>query len=312
MSSHICICGAAYKSRSGLYKHRRSCKDVLAINNYGKVVSENEGLIKQLRMVDKLLAEAKKEAKKQVAEAKKEAKKQLDAANKRIDELTADNKRLSVQLYGTMKDELKAKNEQINGAGNIIGNQSKTLLNLLRKHADDAPVLKYEIDDDEMTQQIKGSDVSDIGLVLINHHVDGNLHSVLGDVLVTNYQKNNVKQQSMWSTDVARLTYLVKEIGKKGSLWTQDKKGNKVKKSVIKPLLKKIKTIIETFNANILETPTTEIRVKMERHAIQLLHEIGYKGNKNTSILADKINKYIAGHMHFDEKNKSKLVKLES
>lgn len=288
-----CICGISYKTRSGYCKHRKRCKPAIAIANYDQVISdnrrfegENAGLIRQ-----------------------------LDDANKRIDDLTADNKRLSMQLYGTMKDELGVKNEQIKGAnsiitgaGNIIGNQSKTLLNLLREHANDAPVLEYEIDDDVMSEQIKGSDTSDIGLVLINHHVDGNLHSVLGDVIVANYRKNDVKKQSLWSTDVARLTYLIREIGKKGSLWTQDKKGNKVKRSVIKPMLKKIKTIVETFNANLLETPTTEIRVKMERHAIHLLQEIGYKGNKNTSILAEKINKYVAGHMHFDEKNKAKLV----
>lgn len=283
-----------------MYRHRKKCQTLVAINNYSDTVRELALSKTRIETLEETNQELTDRLEKMMAENEK---------------MTIENKKLSDRLIDTLEDERQVKNKHadktvdiISGAGNIIGNQSKTLLNLLRKHANDAPTLSYWIDDDDMTEQIKGNDNNEIGMVLVNHHKDGNLHSVLGDVIVVGYQEDNVKQQSLWSTDVARLTYLVKEIGKKGSLWTQDKKGNKVKRLVIKPLLKKIKTIVEAFNNAILKTPMTEMRLKIEREISQLIHEIGYKNGKNTSELADKINKYVAGHMHFDEKNKSKLV----
>lgn len=304
MSSYDCICGKSLRSSSGLYKHRRQCSVHIASHKYESLVNDFErakGCIEDMqKTIDEL-----KDTNMQLQLDNKES--VLEMKNT-IKELRNENKQLSNKLFGTITKQLDAKDRQIEGAGNIIGTQNKSIIQMLRSHAANAPVLEYIISDETIQEQIKGNDKGNIGMIILNHFTEGDLHSVLGDVLVANYQEDDIKKQSLWTTDVARLTYLIKDITTKGdSIWTQDKKGNKVKQMIIKPLLLKVKGIIETFYKAIMKAPTTTFRLRIEDEAIKLLHEIGYKGGKNTSILASKINTYIAGHMHFEEKHKKKL-----
>lgn len=307
MPIYHCVCGKTLKSDSGIYRHKKRCEIYSAVNSVSIVRQEN---IEIKRTNEKL------------QESNDALNDKLNEANERIKELVSENKELSKRLFGTLdnnlkfaqdnlkfaQDEVKTKNKQLDGAGNIIGSQNKSLIKLLHQHAADAPVLEYTISDDTMKKQIKGTDKINIGMVILNHFVEGNLHSILGDVLVAYYQEDDIKQQSIWSTDVARLTYLIKDITDKGgSIWTQDKKGNKVMVMIIKPLLLKVKAIIETFYEEIRRGEPTQLRIKVEGEAIKLLHEIGYKEGKNVSVMANKINKHIASHMHFENKHKQKL-----
>lgn len=329
--SHECICGKDFKSPSGLYRHKKKCKKFIAIDRYDDLLMQKISLeekLQELQKENKQLTNKTIRLEKKNALAEQKAKYLEDTNAKLVHENTEFKQqvdklsgqylqqvdKLSGQYFRTVNDEFKAKNEQIVGAGNIIGNQSRSQLKLLQKYASDAPVLKYELSDtaikEQIQEQIQGADKDNIGMVLIDHFTEGDLHAILGDLLVSYYQEDNVKMQSLWSTDVARLTYLVKDFTKKGSIWTQDKKGNKVKEAIIKPLLLKVRTIVDKFYKKIKRQDATPLRLRVEDGAIKLLHEIGYTKNKNASILADKINKHVASHMHFEEKHMLGLEKV--
>ena len=43
---------------------------------------------------------------------------------------------------------------------------------------------------------------------LVYNYENKNLHKYLGDFIIGHYKKDNPSEQSMWSSDVSRLTYL--------------------------------------------------------------------------------------------------------
>lgn len=55
------------------------------------------------------------------------------------------------------------------------------------------------------------------------------------------------------TTDIARLTFLVKQLLKKKSDWHYDKKGIKVCNTIINPLLSNIKTILKKYNDSLYD-----------------------------------------------------------
>ena len=53
-----------------------------------------------------------------------------------------------------------------------------------------------------------------------------NLPEILGKAIVEEYKKDDPNDQSMWSSDVSRLTFIVKSVmGKSKSKWVSDKNG---------------------------------------------------------------------------------------
>lgn len=79
----------------------------------------------------------------------------------------------------------------------------------------------------------------------------GNIADYLGDFLIKFYKKDDPNAQSLWSTDLARLTFIVKQILKNKTDWRYDKKGIKVCNTIVNPLLSNIKTILRKYNNDI-------------------------------------------------------------
>ena len=76
---------------------------------------------------------------------------------------------------------------------------------------------------------------------LIYYYKKNKLNAYLGDIIIKYYKKEDPKEQSLWSTDSSRLKYIIKElIASKKSMWSEDDKGLKINKHIIKPLLKYI------------------------------------------------------------------------
>ena len=86
---------------------------------------------------------------------------------------------------------------------------------------------------------------------LINAFEKHTLHKYLGNILITAYKKTNPNQQSMWNSDVTRLTYFVKELlNNKKSNWTEDKNAEKTKDYLINPMLVHIRSNLNTYIIN--------------------------------------------------------------
>lgn len=132
------------------------------------------------------------------------------------------------------------------------------------------------------------------------------LSKYIGDFIIKNYKKNQPELQSFWSSDVGRLNYIIKELienNKKEfeSKWTIDKKGVKMTKYIIEPILEYVKNInINYINQNKLDEDQSESeensKILKQSITLGLINT-----NINNNELSNEINKYIAPFFFFDK-----------
>ncbi len=145
---------------------------------------------------------------------------------------------------------------------------------------------------------------------IIYHSSKNILSKYLGDIIVKLYKKNDSKEQSMWNSDVSRLSYIIREkIGDNFS-WTTDKSGVLVNKYVIQPYLTYIyKLLTKTINA--ITKPKK--LVDLTSNQIEQNNEISkgcilIKQTIDNKILEHDINKHIAPFFYFNQKDKPNLI----
>ncbi len=131
-----------------------------------------------------------------------------------------------------------------------------------------------------------------------------NLHKYLGAIIVKLYKNDDPNQQSMWNSDVSRLSYLMREkIGDKDA-WTADKSGVKILEFVIKPFLQYILSLIKNHVNNI--KPKDGASFKQIDDANDETHKcikIQQRIEDNKPDLSSPINKYIAPYFFLSQKN---------
>ncbi len=132
------------------------------------------------------------------------------------------------------------------------------------------------------------------------------LHEYLGDFLVEYYKKDDPSNQSIWSSDISRLTYLIKEaLVDKKSIWNHDYKGVKTKKYIVEPLLQYVKKYIASYWEKNLNKPTNK-KKEVDVDALakrQADYNITYaiESDIDNGIMANDIIKYIASHFRMDK-----------
>jgi hypothetical protein len=138
---------------------------------------------------------------------------------------------------------------------------------------------------------------------IVYHYENKNLHKYLGDFIISHYKKNNPAEQSMWSSDISRLTYIVSELlESKKSIWSHDFKGARIKDYIIMPLLNYIRNCIDEYwnsievkKCNIKDIQGIEAEFMYRNKVAQIASLI------DNNILADDIIKYIAPYFSIDK-----------
>jgi hypothetical protein len=179
--------------------------------------------------------------------------------------------------------------------------------NYIQKKFSDAPELL------EMTEYAKLTFDDEDFIGTITYKYNNNcLDSYLGDFIVQYYKKEDPSQQSLWNSDISRLTYIIKELmANNKSIWNHDFKGVKTKNYIINPLLKYIKKTINdywvTHIDNMKSLEMNEI-IKLQM-TLQSLYKI--KKEIETGNLANSIIKYIAPYFYMDRKNQEDNIYVE-
>ena len=129
-------------------------------------------------------------------------------------------------------------------------------------------------------------------------------------MLLKHYKKNDPSEQSIWNSDTSRLTFLIKDIVGDKSEWVTDKKGVKLIKYVIKPVLELIIYLSKEYIQNQNKNDNKNYKKKLEYMTLASEMEVMLK--------LKKIEVDIARHMgpHFNinkiEDFKSKIIKKTS
>lgn len=128
------------------------------------------------------------------------------------------------------------------------------------------------------------------------------IYKYLGDIIISYYKKKNPSEQSMWCSDISRLTYIVNELYQnKKCLWNHDYKGAKVKDYLLLPLInhfkKYVNNYIENFKYFKLENKdlaNSIIKMKKDIKIVELNEEL------HREFLIDDILKYITPSFTID------------
>ena len=145
---------------------------------------------------------------------------------------------------------------------------------------------------------------------ILAYHCRNSLDKYLGDFLIVYYKKENPEDQSLWNSDTARLTYIVRQLLHNNKTdWVIDKKGVKVKEYIIDPLMNHIKRSCEEYVEK-----STNYKYFMKHTATEcesIMNKIQYCTTLikdiTDGITSDKIVKYLAPYFYL---NNIKLAKI--
>lgn len=217
----------------------------------------------------------------------------------------------------TLKNENNFQKQLINSAGGMIQKSMNTLSFLLLNY-NNAPCLQ-SLDD----YSIISKNVDYLIKDLIFYFKKSKLDKYLGDFIVKHYKKDNPELQAMWNSDTERLNYFIRELyniknseivlkndenKKIDNQWIVDRKGLKMTKCIINPLL----DYICNLNINYLKQKNKENNEADLKERESILKDMETIALINCDIknhnLSKNINKYIAPYFYLDKGN-HKLIK---
>lgn len=178
--------------------------------------------------------------------------------------------------------------------GNIINN-TLNIVNYIKENHLDTPVIEAYED----YLQILGADSKDkMREHLILYNSKNNLPFYFGDYLSKKYRKENVKEQSIFCTDISRNNFLLRLKENNEIKWVNDKGGNTLKKKIIFPLIKYADILLNDQIQNLIKNNDVErvnklfdvlSKIKDKDIMNQILKQIGPDFQINESIINNAI-----------------------
>ena len=141
------------------------------------------------------------------------------------------------------------------------------------------------------------------------------LEEYIGSTIIKLYKKADPNCQSIWNTDTSRLKYVTRNtINKNLDRWVVDKHGEYTNKKIVKPILKRLKIILNKYHGkycNFEDTDSRDDCDKMLRDSVTILEIIDEIDDNK---LSKGVLKYMAPHftieqLTIDDKNEEKRRK---
>jgi hypothetical protein len=221
-------------------------------------------------------------------------------------------KELQNTIITDLKDD-KQHYKSIVTSVNTNNTQSLSTINFLTTHRNSAPPLEelttttaklcIEYDNDDLIQ------------ICISHQRHNSLHTFIGNIIASCYKTADPMDQSIWNSDVSRLTFIIRDKvknieGKKGAKyvnkWIQDKKGVTVNKRIVTPILKFLRNTLDSYSKSHGQNICKLIYTDPYKYAEEA-EKIGYANKIISTIASGKLAKRISTHIgaQFQLDNKS-------
>lgn len=149
------------------------------------------------------------------------------------------------------KDHYKKLTEE---AGKVAATSVSSMNFLLQKQYMPSQMIAYNPD------LLQGDDSDDVFFsMLVFRYRNKTLPQYISDAIIKHYHKSDPKEQTLWSSDVARLNYIISETTDGTQKWVVDKNAEKIRKLIIEPILTKIdKIVIRAITTNNTDDATQE------------------------------------------------------
>jgi len=198
---------------------------------------------------------------------------EIQSKNQEIEKLKKENDEKFNQMRNEMKNEIETLKFAFNSAGGMV----KTSLNAiayLSKNYDKAPVIERITDCDKIK---KNQDISKFGGDIIYHYKYDSLDSYISDFIVGNYKKENAEDQSVWTTDISRLTYMIRETIKKKPTWVVDKKGVSTMEYIVDPLMIYLKKSVNEYYKELRKMEDSDFKIEYMNLCVEIKNDFDNK-----------------------------------
>lgn len=281
---YMCECSKVYSHRQNLWKHRQKC--TYQTNSLEIIKLKNE--ILELKTNNVKLQEENLALKKEKLELIK-----------------------SFQCGQTIMDSQNTYTTTTN-SNNTVNNNQKfiSVFNYVSSNYNDAPVIKM-LDTKAVKNLlvIKEDTKYSIEDHLIYHYKKHSLDDFLGEIIKNAYQKDDPEEQQFWTTNVAKLTFMVRKILDIKEFWVKDMQGADISKNIINPILKEIKNMLQKYiKCNINNDLTFDELERLQNYkdsALKLIKDI------NEKKIQRKILNYIAPYFQLQHQHKKNLIIYE-
>ena len=211
-----CVCGKKFNCRKNFWRHKQSCKDIL----HSCVIEEKDKTIDMLKQQIEFLQGQLKNTEK--VPKKKDVNNVINSTNN-INETTinCNNKTINVITYI---------NENYPNVRPIT-----MLTNIAARK-----MLKFD--------DTHGHSLEDM---IVFQYSKFLLDQFIGDFIVSEYKKTDPNKQQIWSSNVQKLNFIVRQIlNKTDKVWLKDFNGVCVIRHIIDPILKEILKMLKVYVKN--------------------------------------------------------------
>lgn len=222
--------------------------------------------------------------------------------------------KMEIDMEKLKNQHLQEKLELMNSFKNIAENTAETsrtscsALNYIMKNYSNAPYIQ-EFTKFELLKE--GNEDYSVAEIVIHKYNYNELCTYIGDIIVGEYKTKNPNQQTLWSSDVNRLAYIIREITTNNKAeWFTDKGGIKTAKYIVQPILNHINEDLDKYYMDKLEDLDNEECEESNKTLIRnnLIVVRNIIKTIKTNQLNDEIVKYIAKFMYLDRKNSNNMI----
>lgn len=279
---YVCDCGKNFKHKQNLSRHKKTCENC----EQSVIISLTKNNILGIKT-------------------------QLSTLENRVNELELENKMLKLAKFNNCNNDNSVKNtfNTINNVNNTV-NENKTF-NIFAYICDNFQNVKpVQLLKQEQVEQLLDVDKKwgyPVYRLLIYHYTQHLLDQFIGDIITTSYKKDKLEEQQFWSSDVKKLTFIVRQLlNKNKHVWLRDKQGSYLTECVISPILSEIKQILIRYD-KACQTEMEKYETSMDRFdelnndrsiLIKIIKEINIKK------LHEKVLAYIAPKFQFEGSEK--------
>lgn len=282
--NYVCeLCDAIYKHCSSYYRHKKICNGN----------RNNKSKIKWFGI---------KEEDNDVIQLKEQYKKEIN--NIKLNSLKKENKMLKKQME--IINTNNEFNKKLSENTAKIADKSMSVISIITQNLINTPILKT-LTDEEIKKSLDYTGECNIMLVenLANSVKNKNIIKLLGNALLKHFKKDNPLEQSIWNSDIRRLTYIIRMTVMDEDNWIVDKQGIKTNKIVIEPFLSYLKQI--THEVILSEAHKEKIKgniLEFYKNAFEFMNLI------ETNVLRDEISRYLAPYFAFEKREYVQQIKL--
>lgn len=299
-TKYVCeICGFESSKRYNYNKHMES-----KLHKKMKSTELEKNIDEIMKFKDNKICELYEN---QIEKIQKEADKKVKEADKKVNDANAKLEKLQQQIFQT-NDKIIDTCKSNADASKINAKTTKKIVNMMTyakaNFADAPPLQKFEKEDLE-NLLVKPNSKYSVFDHLTFQLVHGILHKCIVRIIAAKYKKQNPKEQSVWTTDVSRLNFIMKGIVANTDIsdWIPDKCGAYFTKLIITPIIDGIGAMMddrlvelaELKNSGEYKNTMTEMEwFKSVKEADEILQKI------NTGKLKDEILEDVSEVFLFD------------